>query len=41
MSSVDNWFSPASRDDWVTAVEKMLHRATPDSLGRFDEDGLP
>ena len=40
MSSVDNWFSPASRDDWVTAVEKMLHRATPDSLGRFDEDGL-
>ena len=40
MSSVDNWFSPASRDDWVTVVEKMLHSAAPDSLIRYDEDGL-
>ena len=40
MSSVDNWFTPATRDDWVTAVEKILRNGTLDSLRRHDEDGL-
>ena len=40
MSSVDNCFPPASRDDWVVAVEKMLRNASADSLQRYDEDGL-
>lgn len=40
MSSVDNCFPPASRDDWVNAVEKMLRNASTDSLLRYDEDGL-
>ncbi|MDB2390667.1 methylmalonyl-CoA mutase family protein [Alphaproteobacteria bacterium] len=41
MSSVDNLFPPASRDDWVSAVEKMLRKeGALDGLRRRDEDGL-
>ena len=40
MSSIDNRFPPASHDNWIAAVEKMLRGGTLDSLQRFDEDGL-